>query len=329
VKLFGKTRAAETELEQAPPLFDEAFPQLLEHLAILARKRFAGLLQAAHRSRVLGTGFEFADHRTYVPGDDLRRIDWNVAARTERLMIRRFEEEEDLYIYIVVDVSSSMMAGGYDGVPSRLRRALRLAAALGFIGLVNLDRVGIELVDSRVQERFRPVRGRGQVLRILRFLEKAQLGGETDLYRALTETVGKAPKRGLVLLISDGYDEAGLLRGLGFLRHEGFDCAFIRLVDLRERHPKPLGDLRIEDVETGGRLELTLTPAVAKRLGQAQQELSDRLRNGARSLGIPYQERAIQESFLDCVLQTLVGGGILDGSGHSDTSLVSGAGKWR
>ena len=293
--------------EDGSPLFEPEFSKLLESLTLIARKRFAGVLQAERRSRVLGVGLEFADHRAYAPGDDLRRIDWNIAGRTGRLMLRRFEEEEDLAVTIVVDISSSMNAG----TPTKRRRALRLAAALAYIGLVSLDRVGIELVSDRVCARFPQVRGRGQVLRILKFLESAPQASETDLKRALQEVVSRAPRKGLVILITDGFDEEGFLRGLRLLRYEGFDANVIRLTDRDEENPAPLGDLRVVDAETGDEAHLTLTPGLARRLGEVRGQMSKRLHQQALGLGVGYQERPVQESFVDSVLKTLHGGEIL------------------
>ena len=314
------TGRGQEEGASAEPLFEPDFSSLLESLTLIARKRFAGILQAERRSRVLGVGLEFADHRPYVPGDDLRRIDWNIAGRTGRLMLRRFEEEEDLSITIVVDISSSMNAGA----PSRRRRGLRLAAALAYIGLVGLDRVGIELVSDRVCARFPLVRGRGQVLRILKFLDSAPEGGETDLQRALKEVVSRAPRKGLVILITDGFDEEGFIKGLQLLRHEGFDVNVIRLTDDRESDPAPLGDIRVVDAETGMEAQLTLTPGLAKKLAVARREMSKRLQERALALGAGYQERPVQEGFVDSVLRTLHGGQVI---GHRSAGR-SGEKSW-
>jgi uncharacterized protein (DUF58 family) len=292
----------------APPeaLFGPEFVALLDRLSLLARQRVHGLLRAEHRSRAHGSGLEIADHREYVAGDDLRRVDWNVAARTGRLMIRRFEEEEDLYLYLAVDVSGSMAAGD----PVLRRRALRLAAALAYIGLVRLDRVGISLVDTRARARLGPLRGKGQVHRVLRFLEEAAPGEGTDLGASLMEVARLAPRRGLVVVLSDCYDEAGLLRGCRLLRHDGFDAAVVRLVDLRP--PPAPGDLRVIDVESGRRADVTLTREAARRLEEAKRRLSTRLRQGCHAMEVSYQERPIQEPIAESVLRALREGSLIE-----------------
>lgn len=120
-------------------LFDDQFQRRLEYLAIVSRRVFAGRMRAERRTKKSGTGIEFADHRDYVAGDDFRSLDWNVYGRLGRLLVRLYEEEEDLSIYLVVDASRSMAFG--DG--KKLRYAKRLCAALAYVGLANLDRIAV------------------------------------------------------------------------------------------------------------------------------------------------------------------------------------------
>src|SRR6202522_2974230 len=127
-------------------LFDDQFQRKLEYLALVSRRVFAGRLRAERRTKKSGSGVEFADHRDYQPGDDFRYLDWNVYQRFERLLLRLYEEEEDLAIYLIVDASASM---GFSG-GEKLRYAKRLAAALAYVGLANLDRVSIIATNDRV-----------------------------------------------------------------------------------------------------------------------------------------------------------------------------------
>lgn len=311
-----RRRPSASEALDAPeerPLFDDGFPALLERLALLAQRRFAGLLDAERRSRVLGSGLEFADHRAYAPGDDLRTMDWNVAARTGRLMIRRFEEEDDLFVHVAVDVSRSMRAGA---PVSKRRRALRLAAALAYIGLVRHDRVGLVLLADGVEAWEPAARGRGRILRLLRFLEAAPEGTSTDLEAGLHQLTRRAPRRGLVVLLTDGYDAAGFQRGLARVVHGGHDAAVIRLIDQTELAPAAGGELEVIDAESGARRRLTLTPARAARLAEAHARHGAGLAAAATRLGVPYQERAVQEPFVETVLQALRGAGAV-GSQHA------------
>ncbi|MBC7770933.1 MAG: DUF58 domain-containing protein, partial [Pyrinomonadaceae bacterium] len=128
----------------------------LDRIDIISRKIFAGKLQGERRSKRRGQSVEFEDYRNYVPGDDLRHVDWNIFARLERFFIKIFQEEEDLSVHIVLDASASMDAGS----PSKLVLGMRLAMALGYIALVNNDRLSLSIFTGRHLHRLGPVRGR-------------------------------------------------------------------------------------------------------------------------------------------------------------------------
>src|SRR5436309_2680662 len=134
--------------ETAPPLLDPIFLARLEQLELVSRKIFMGRMKGERRSKRKGQSVEFADYRNYVIGDDLRFLDWNLFARLDRLFIRLFMEEEDLHVYLLVDNSLSMEFG----TPTKLRYACQVAAALGFVGLVNMDRVVIEAFNERLTQ---------------------------------------------------------------------------------------------------------------------------------------------------------------------------------
>src|SRR5579885_579269 len=137
-------------------LFDDEFQRKLEYLALVSRRVFAGRLRAERRTKKSGSGVEFADHRDYQPGDDFRTLDWNVYQRFDKLLVRLYEEEEDLAIYFIVDASRSMGFG--DG--RKLRYAKKVVAALAYVGLANLDRVSIVTTSDRVMERMPETRGK-------------------------------------------------------------------------------------------------------------------------------------------------------------------------
>src|SRR6266851_2860927 len=163
-----------------PPLLDSQFLARLEQLELVSRKIFLGRMKGERRSKRKGQSVEFADYRNYVIGDDLRFLDWNLFARLERLFIRLFMEEEDLHFYVLLDNSLSMDFGS----PTKLHYAKQIAAALGFIGLVNLDRVVIEVFNNRLTQSLPALRGRRSLWRLLDFLEKVEPAGPSDLTRA-------------------------------------------------------------------------------------------------------------------------------------------------
>src|SRR5437868_6067207 len=148
---------------QAQPLLDPDFLARLEQLELVSRKIFLGRLKGERLSKRKGQSVEFADYRNYVVGDDLRFLDWNLYARLDRLFLRLFQEEEDLHVYLLLDVSRSMDFGA----PTKLHYARQVAAALAFIGLINLDRVVVQTFHDRLGEATQPLRGRRSLFRLL------------------------------------------------------------------------------------------------------------------------------------------------------------------
>src|SRR6267154_5579461 len=159
------------------PLLDSLFLAKLEQLELVSRKIFMGRMKGERRSKRKGQSVEFADYRNYVVGDDLRFLDWNLYARLDRLFLRLFMEEEDLHFYVLIDNSLSMDFGR----PSKLRYAKQVAAALGFIGLVNMDRVVIEAFNDKLTQSLPAVRGRKSLWRVLDFLQKLTPAGPSNL----------------------------------------------------------------------------------------------------------------------------------------------------
>src|SRR5713226_9069208 len=166
---------------QAQPLLDPQFLARLEQLELVSRKIFMGRMKGERRSKRKGQSVEFADYRNYVIGDDLRFLDWNLYARLDKLFLRLFMEEEDLHFYILIDNSLSMDFG----TPTKLHFAKQIAAALGFIGLVNLDRVMIEAFNYRLTQTMPSMRGRRSLWRMLEFLQRLEPAGPSDLKQAL------------------------------------------------------------------------------------------------------------------------------------------------
>src|SRR5271165_5723910 len=160
-----------------PPLLDPQFLARLEQLELVSRKIFMGRMKGERRSKRKGQSVEFADYRNYVIGDDLRFLDWNLFARLDRLFIRVFMEEEDLHVYVLIDNSLSMDFGS----PTKLHYAKQVAAALAFIGLVNMDRVSIEVFNDKLIQTLPPVRGRHSLWRVLNFLQTLEPAGPSNL----------------------------------------------------------------------------------------------------------------------------------------------------
>src|SRR6516225_4398315 len=166
---------------QEKPLLDPKFLTQLEQLELVSRKIFMGRMKGERRSKRKGQSVEFADYRNYVIGDDLRFLDWNLYARLDKLFLRLFMEEEDLHFYVLIDNSLSMDFG----TPTKLHYARQIAAALAFIGLVNMDRVVIEAFNERLTQSLPAVRGRRSLWRVMDFLQEVEPAGPSNLKEAM------------------------------------------------------------------------------------------------------------------------------------------------
>src|SRR5713101_8455256 len=158
-------------------LLSTDFLTQLERLTLLSRRSFRGRVKGERRSPRKGISVEFSDYRQYGVGDDLRYVDWNIYARLDRLYLKLFVDEEDLCLHLLLDASASMNFGE----PVKLRYGAQLAAALGFVGLVNLERVGVGVLRERMAEGWSPARGRAQVLPLMDFLARLEPSGATSL----------------------------------------------------------------------------------------------------------------------------------------------------
>src|SRR5262249_42299930 len=187
---------------QSPPMLDPQFLARLEQLELVSRKIFLGRMKGERRSKRKGQSAEFADYRNYAVGDDLRFLDWNLYARLDRLFLRLFLEEEDLHVSLLVDNSLSMDFG----TPTKLHYAKQVAAALGFVGLVNLDRVVVEAFNDRLTQTSPPLRGRRSLWRLLDFLGQIEPAGPSDLAQALKAFSLKCSGKGVVIVLSDFVD---------------------------------------------------------------------------------------------------------------------------
>jgi uncharacterized protein (DUF58 family) len=285
--------------------FDEAFLRKLEYLAVVARRAFGGGLRAERRSRKVGAGIEFADHRDYAAGDDLRYVDWAIYARLERLLLRLFEEEEDLHVYLLVDTSASMAASG------KLAHATRIAAALAYVGLANLDRVSVLPFAGEAPRGLRPTRGRGGVLPILRFLEGLEPRGVTSLVEAAEGFVRRTTRPGLAILISDFYDREGYAQALDLLRYRRHEPTAIHVWSAEEAEPKLLGDVELVDLETGRAHEVTIDEKLLAAYRQAHASLTEGVQRHCTTRGITYVRADVAVPFDETVLHLFRRAGLL------------------
>src|SRR5262245_51530637 len=249
---------------QVTPLLEPDFLHRLEQLELVSKKIFLGRLKGERRSKKKGQSVEFADYRNYVVGDDLRFLDWNLYGRLDKLFIRLFMEEEDLHFYVLIDNSLSMDFGK----PSKLHFAKQVAAALAFVGLVNLDRVVVEAFNERLTQSLPAVRGRKSLWRVLSFLNKIEPAGPSNLRESLRTFSIKSSGKGIVVLLSDFMDKAGYEDALRYLVARQFDVYVIQILSHEEIEPEIVGDLKLIDAEDEDEAEITVSGPLLKRYKQ-------------------------------------------------------------
>lgn len=288
-------------------VFESNFLQKLEYLALVARRVFRGRLRAERRSRAYGSSVEFADYRNYAAGDDYRYLDWNIYARMDQLLLKLFEEEQDLHVYILLDVSASMASSR-----EKFECGLRVAASLAYIAMSNLDRVAIYPFADAAQQEFPMTRGKGKILALLDYLERLRPAAtDTDLERAVRMLLQRGGRRGLVVVISDLYDPRGFERGLDVLRYHGDEVQVIHLVDPSESAPRLLGDIELQDCETQSARPATVTERHLRRYRQVFKEFLVRCEKACHQREVGYIRSATDVPFEDLVLQVLRRGGMV------------------
>jgi uncharacterized protein (DUF58 family) len=280
------------------------FMSQLERLALLSRRSFRGKVKGERRSPRKGSSVEFSDYRPYGVGDDLRYVDWNVYGRLDRLYLKLFVDEEDLCLQLLVDASASM---GF-GSPPKLAYGMRVAAALGFVGLVNLERVGVAVLRDRVADGLSPTRGRNQVLPLLDFLGRLKPVGRTSLNVALASYAMRAREIGLAVVISDLMDPDGYERGLKALLERRFDVHVIHLLGPDEMQPAFGGDLRLIDAETGEERDLTLDGEAVRNYRQRLRDFLERAEGFCRANEVAYHRVVTDTPVEEFMLRQLKGG---------------------
>ncbi len=222
----------------------------------MSKRVFRGSLLAQRRTMQMGSGIEFSEHREYSMGDDLRYLDWNIYARHGDLLIKRFQEEQDLHVYLMIDCSKSM---GF-GTPAKFDLARQLAAALAYIALADLDRIAIIAFADGIVAELPMTRGKAKILAILKFLESLNtVGQDTNLEHSIQQLIHRGNRSGMAVVISDLFDQRGFQAGLDQLRFKRFDTQVIQLHDPKEADPSLLGDVELLDVETAIVRKVTVT----------------------------------------------------------------------
>ena len=261
----------------------------LEQFQLLARRRAKSSLRGERRSRARGQSVEFADHRTYVAGDDLRYLDWNLYGRLDRLFLKLYEEERELPVRVFLDASESMAFGE----PVKFDYARQVAAAIGYVALCGFDRVSVLTfpdndTDALARHALRLVRGRKSSVGFFRNLAALTAGGPANLNESLRRGAVEARQTGVAIVLSDFLDPAGYEPGLSALVARGFQVNAVQVLAPDELSPGTYGDLRLVDSETGAEQDVTFGRYRLAAYQQTVRNYVQRLREFCTARGIHF-----------------------------------------
>lgn len=282
-------------------VLDADFLAKLERLTLLSKQIHRGATSGERRSSRWGHSVEFADYKTYSVGDDFRYVDWNIFGRLERLFLKLFLEEEDLHVYILIDTSASMNFG----TPTKLEYAAKIAAALAYISLVNLDRVSVATFNAKLVRMIPPVHGKGQIFRILKELEQLEPKDGTNLHRAAADYSLRIKRTGVALLISDFLDPQGYQMALKRFLHRNFEVFTIHLLSPEEINPTVTGDLKLTDAETGETCEISTGERTLNAYRRTVQAFCNEIESYCRKRGIRHIRATTNIPFEDLILNYL------------------------
>lgn len=287
--------------------FDQDFLNRLKNLSLISRHIRAGKNSGNRRSPAKGHSVEFADFRSYSPGDDTRYLDWNSYARTEKLFVKLFMEEQDLLLNIFLDLSGSMAWGE----PSKGLLARQLAGAFSYLALSGYDRVSLATCSDRLTGYLPPVRGRASLDKAWSFLDNINFQGNTDLNQSLREFGRYSRGAGLSLLISDLLSPAGFREGLKYLQYLKQEIIVIQILAPDELDPILHGDWRLIDSENGELKEITAGPRILKAYRDKLQGFIEENRSFCGQRGISFLQICSDEPFDQIILHHLPRAGVI------------------
>ncbi|MBO5238880.1 MAG: DUF58 domain-containing protein [Lachnospiraceae bacterium] len=270
-------------------LFDQEFFAKLNNLAIAMNTRMTHGMGGGRKSNAKGTSVEFSDYREYIPGDDIRRIDWGAYGRLDKLYIKRFMEEKEGIFQIFIDTSTSMDFGE----PKKSRTALQLAGALAYLVLNNLDRVYISEMQENSLTQGKGRAGKQAFQQIMRELERISFDGKTNLNKAIMSRQFQGS--GVSIVISDFFDERGIEEAVKYLHYKKQQIILIQVLARQEVDIEGEGMVNLLDMETGEEVRLTLNRAAIEQYKQALSGMQERLQALARKYEMSYIQMIADE----------------------------------
>ncbi len=265
-------------------LLEPEFMARLDALDVLSRKILQGKLQGERRSKRRGQSVEFADHRPYVVGDDLRFVDWNIYGRLEQLFLKLFLEEQDLTVNLALDASASMELPE----PSKQVFVKKLAAALGYVSLVNNNRLTISTFADGIKNQLTNMRGRNYLPRMAELLLTSRCEGGGDFEATCRQLAASRVGTGIMIIISDFFFKEGFESGLRRLIGTNYDVYVVQVLSDAELEPELSGDLKLIDVEDADAAEITVSSALLKYYKRNLSAYCNELKNFCTRRGASY-----------------------------------------
>ena len=280
---------------------DPAVLGSISGLDLVAKTVVDGFVAGLHRSADFGFSQEFAEYRAYAPGDDLRHVDWNVFARTERMYLKRYRGETNSQLTLLLDASNSMTFTSH--AVSKMNYVRYMAAAIFYLAIrKQRDAAGLLVFDDEVREYIRPSTRQGQLPRLLAALELAEPRARTSFEKPMQHLQAFLRRRGIVVIFSDFYESpAAIIRAIEPLRFHGNEIVLFHVLDPKELRPDLGGASVLVDLETGARMEVTADYALREYRQKIEAHV-DALREGARRAGMDY-ELLVTDRPLDAVLR--------------------------
>ncbi|MBI4527917.1 MAG: DUF58 domain-containing protein [Deltaproteobacteria bacterium] len=289
------------EARSLPAFLEPNFLRRLERLRLVAKKLAWSSLKGEHPSPKKGFSLEFSDYRNYQRGDDLRYVDWNVYRRLEKLFLKLSTAEEEMNVYFLLDTSLSMTEGN----PAKMDYAKTIAAALGYVGLKNLDRVGGAAFSTEDLSSLPLGRGKRQILALFNFLSGLACKGATDLQAAARSFAVTFPRPGLVVVLSDLFDPAGWRAGLEELAKKRHQLLVIHVLDENEGRPEAWGDVALVEAESARERKLFVDADLVRRFQSEFESYVEEIRAFCFSRQIDYLRTTTATPFEEFVLSSL------------------------
>ena len=283
----------------------------LELIEIAFRRAQRGRPEGERSGPLHGGRIEFADYREYSPGDDFRHVDWNVLSRTDDLVVKQFEREEQYTLCLLLDRSASMGFPSDSPDPTKLEYGAACVAALAYVALSAHHRVEVaSFADGRC-EWLPAASDKNGIFGLIDHLGKLEAGGATSIATALEETFERSRQKCLIVLVSDLFDEERPRGILSTLAARGFDISLIHTLSREETEPSFRGRMRLRDAETGERVSVRITDAAAAAYASALRDFGERWSRFCGKHDIRFLSTTTDAAFEDFVMQYLRHGGLV------------------